>query len=104
MGWQRCSLTVADKKPANGGWRDYVIIFAAGTAWDAILSIDTIFTANFAAVGAALTTMSVTLLSYAMYDRIIENMKVNWLKVWTLAAGSAVGAGVTTEALKHLLR
>lgn len=84
--------------------RDYVVIFCAGLAWDAILSVDTIFTANFSAWGAALTTAAVTLLSYYMYDRIVENMRVNWWKVVTLASGSAVGAGLTTELLKHIFR
>lgn len=84
--------------------RDYAIIFFAGVLWDSILSVDTILTANFSAWGAAFSTLTVTLLSYFMYDRIMENAKINWSKAATLAVGSAIGAGLTTGLLDKLMK
>lgn len=82
----------------NSRW-DFVLIFAAGFVWDALLSVDTIWTAHFSAIGASFSTISVTMLSYFMYDRIREETGVNWRKAWTLAIGSGLGAGTATYLL-----
>lgn len=89
-------------KLQKGVLRDYVLIFVAGLAWDAIISVDTILTANFSWIGAAFTTVAVTLISYLMYDKIIDKklMSVNWSRVVTLATGSGIGAAFMTWFLK----
>jgi hypothetical protein len=89
--------------PERGSLGESVGIFFAGALWDGVWSLDTIFTARFALPGVALTTAILTILPYIMYDRIVEQAKVNWQKVGVLAAGCTFGAVMMTWGLGQLI-
>lgn len=83
-------------------FREYSVIFFAGLMWDAILSLDTISTAHYWWTVAGVISISTTLISYAMIDKILENSKVNWKKALTLALGSGIGSAVATALLGRI--
>ena len=103
VGWRRNNANkgMSAKTMPISPVKEYTLIFLAGALWDAILSLDTIFTSHFNSTGVFLSTITMTLLPYALLERILENGKTNWSKAITLALGSGCGALVATEILKR---
>lgn len=83
----------------RGSTLEYVLIFLAGSAWDALASLDTIFTSHFSVSWVFFSSVALTLLGYSIFDRIIEDAKVSWPKVWALSLGSGLGAAITSGLL-----
>jgi hypothetical protein len=65
--------------------------FIIGILWDAIVTLDVIFTAQINPLGSAITTLILTLLSFFMYSKLIDNGEMRKKEVFSLAFGSAVG-------------
>lgn len=76
--------------------RDYGTVFMAGALFDAILSLDVVWTSHFNVGGVIATTITTTFLSYLAFDRIMDHGSANWYKVTALALGSATGAAIVT--------
>ncbi len=76
-------------------WRDYVLVFFVGMAWDFILTIDIIFTAQYKILGLMSTTFLITIISYLIWPKLYSpETGIKKPMVFTMATGSALGAGV----------
>jgi uncharacterized membrane protein YfcA len=84
------------------GWRAYAVIFVVSAIWEAMLSFDTVFTSHFSILPVGVTSLLNVVLSYGMFERIVENAKVNQKKMWTFAIGAAVGAMVGVALLERI--
>ena len=74
--------------------KDLIKFFLVGMLWDGIIALDIVFTSSKSAVGAALTTLVLTILSFKVYSKIVDG-GLNWGLLWALALGSAIGTYIT---------
>jgi len=86
----------------NKGWKGHAVIFVVSAIWEAMLSFDTVFTSHFSLVPVGVTSLMNVVLSYGMFERIVEDSRVNKGKMWTFAAGAAVGAMIGVALLERI--
>jgi hypothetical protein len=76
------------------------ILFVAGMFIEAVLSIDTIVTANRMVIAAGFTSYSIEVLNTTVFRYVIDDgMRINNAKLQSLALGSAAGAMLATGLL-----
>ena len=76
--------------------KDYLIVFCIGFVWDAILTLDILYTAQLRVIALMSTTFLITVISYLVWPKLYsikDGIKKDM--VFVLASGSAAGAGVT---------
>ena len=74
------------------------ILFIGGMFIEAVLSIDTIVTANRMVIGAGITSYSIEVLNTTVFRYVIDDgMRINNAKLQALALGSAAGAMLATS-------
>lgn len=70
------------------------LLFLAGFVWDAVITLDVLFTSQIVIPGAMVTTFAITIISATAYQTIIGDQGGKVPRILSLAAGSAVGAGL----------
>ena len=74
--------------------RDYGKMFVGGFVWDAVITLDVLFTANRQYFAVAATTFAITVISATLYDKVLRQDGLHRGRLLALATGSAIGAAL----------
>lgn len=86
---------------ADGVWQ-HITIFTVCVAWEAMLSFDTIFTSHFSIMPTGATSFANVMLSYLLFDAVVDDSIISWSKAWAAALGAAVGGMMGTAVLQTM--
>ena len=76
--------------------KKYIVLWVGGFFWDAILTLDVVFVADRQWFLTGLTTFVITVLSFTMYDKVINKDGMDYRGMCALAFGSSIGAMIGT--------
>lgn len=84
------------------GPAQHVVVFAVCVLWDGMLSLDTVFTSQFSIGPVGATSWANVMMSYLLFDAVVDNSIISWSKAHAAALGAAMG-GMIGTALTRML-
>jgi hypothetical protein len=74
--------------------RDYAKLFVGGFLWDAVITLDVLFTAEKRYLAVAATTFAITVISATVYEKVLKRDGLDRKRLIALATGSGIGAAL----------